>query len=457
VAAASTTLTSTSTSAAAVLPSPPLLPTTSPFDPSLETLRPARSSNPRVLVREGFWEWEGHRIRYTRAGFGDDDEFNENGDGDDKNPTSSSSSSPSGKRPLLVCVHGFGGNADHWRKNVPELAQSGCRVAAIDLLGYGYSSKPDPKKSGGRGRSGKEARNKNGDGNDDGGDKGTLSSSSSSSPLPLLPPNQVYSMEAWARQLLDFIKGPCGGGSAFLITNSIGGIAALQAAVFAEEEEEENSNKTSSSASSSSSSNPTSLIAGVQLMDVSLRMLHTTKQPPLARPLVSALQTVLRETAVGELFFGAVAKPQTVSKILKEAYGDPETVDDELVEAILKPGLEPGATQVFLDFISMSGGPLPELLLSQLKSTPVSILWGEKDPWEKLEWGRELAAQAAGSEELAREWRAGRAEGNGAVTVSKASCVEEFEVLKGVGHCPQVSSNCIFSQPAQPAPNSDQR
>ena len=196
VAAASTTLTSTSTSAAAVLPSPPLLPTTSPFDPSLETLRPARSSNPRVLVREGFWEWEGHRIRYTRAGFGDDDEFNENGDGDDKNPTSSSSSSPSGKRPLLVCVHGFGGNADHWRKNVPELAQSGCRVAAIDLLGYGYSSKPDPKKSGGRGRSGKEARNKNGDGNDDGGDKGTLSSSSSSSPLPLLPPNQVYSMEA---------------------------------------------------------------------------------------------------------------------------------------------------------------------------------------------------------------------------------------------------------------------
>ena len=94
-------------------------------------------------------------------------------------------------------------------------------------------------------------------------------------------------------------------------------------------------------------------------MDVSLRMLHTTKQPPVARPLVSAVQAVLRETAVGELFFSAVAKPETVSKILKEAYGDPAAVDGELVAAILGPGLEPGAARVFLDFISMSGGPLP--------------------------------------------------------------------------------------------------
>ena len=380
--------------------SPPLLPTASPFDPALERLRPARSSNSEVLVREGFWEWEGHKIRYTRAGFGDDE--NENNGNDSETKTSSRASKNKG--PLLICVHGFGGNADHWRKNVPDLAAGGCRVAAIDLLGYGYSSKPDPK---GRGKGG---------GEDD------------TSSLPLLP-NQIYSMEAWARQLLAFIKGPCGGGPAFLITNSIGGIAALQAAVYAEEEEEAEEGKKLS---------PRSVVAGVQLMDVSLRMLHTTKQPPFARPLVSALQTFLRETAVGELFFSAVAKPHTVSKILKEAYGNPDAVDDELVEVILKPGLEPGATKVFLDFISMSSGPLPETLLSQLKRTPVSVLWGEKDPWEKLEWGRELAAQAATDKSLAAEWREGKAAGgNSAVTAIAGSCVEEFEVLPGVGHCPQ--------------------
>ena len=433
--AASTSATPTTPAVAAPSPPPPptttaspppLLPTASPFDPSLERLRPARASNSQVLVREGFWEWENHRIRYIRAGFGDDSggDVDEDGNVENKYKTSSfssssssSSSSPPPKGPLLVCVHGFGGNADHWRKNVPGLAAGGCRVAAIDLLGYGYSSKPDPRRRGA----------------DDAPPQGGSGDGGGENPRPLLPPNRVYTMEAWARQLLAFIKGPCGGGPAFLITNSIGGIAALQAAVYAEEE------VSSPSSSSSSSSDPRnkSIVAGVQLMDVSLRMLHSTKQPALARPLVSALQALLRETPAGELFFSAVAKPQTVSKILKEAYGDPSAVDDELVDAILKPGLEPGATQVFLDFISMSGGPLPETLLSRLEGTPVSILWGEKDPWEKLEWGRELAAQAAASKDLAREWRGGKGEGNSAVAAAEGSCVEEFEVLFGVGHCPQ--------------------
>ena len=147
-------LTTTATTAA---PSPaPLLPTTSPFDPSLETLRPARASDSQVLVREGFWEWEGHRIRYTRAGFGDDDGGggeNESGETTTK-ATRPPPPPPSDKGPLLVCVHGFGGNADHWRKNVPELSRGGCRVAAIDLLGFGYSSKPDPKREDAASRSG---------------------------------------------------------------------------------------------------------------------------------------------------------------------------------------------------------------------------------------------------------------------------------------------------------------
>lgn len=40
---------------------------------------------------------------------------------------------------------------------------------------------------------------------------------------------------------------------------------------------------------------------------------------------------------------------------------------DELVEAILLPGLEPGAVDVFLEFICYSDGPLPEELLPQVK------------------------------------------------------------------------------------------
>jgi pimeloyl-ACP methyl ester carboxylesterase len=44
-------------------------------------------------------------------------------------------------RPLLL-VHGFGASIGHWRKNIAVLAAAGYRVYAIDLLGFGGSSKP---------------------------------------------------------------------------------------------------------------------------------------------------------------------------------------------------------------------------------------------------------------------------------------------------------------------------
>ena len=116
---------------------------------------------------------------------------------------------------------------------------------------------------------------------------------------------------------------------------------------------------------------------------------------------------------------------QNIKSVLQECYGNKEAVTPELVDYILKPGLEvrpppyrhfphcllhsftgsspahglyaympgavqPGAVEVFLDFISYSGGPLPEELLPQM-SRPVSILWGEADPWEPIELGRAYA------------------------------------------------------------------
>ena len=105
---------------------------------------------------------------------------------------------------------------------------------------------------------------------------------------------------------------------------------------------------------------------------------------------------------------------------MREAYGDPETVTDELVECILKPGLQEGAAEVFLDFISYSGGPLPEDLLPQVADeTPVRILWGRDDPWEVVKEGRKYGEYA---------------------------CVDRFIELPGVGHCPMDEA-----RPGQPA------
>ena len=52
------------------------------------------------------------------------------------------------------------------------------------------------------------------------------------------------------------------------------------------------------------------LVRGVQLMNISLRLLHLKKQPAWKKPVVKALQTALHSSFVGPLFFSLLAKPQ---------------------------------------------------------------------------------------------------------------------------------------------------
>ncbi|KAJ7980580.1 Alpha/beta hydrolase fold [Quillaja saponaria] len=247
--------------------------------------------------------------------------------------------------PALVLVHGFGANSDHWRKNIPVLAKSH-RVYSIDLIGYGYSDKPKPRQFG---------------------------------------DNSFYTFETWAAQLNDFcidvVKD-----EAFFICNSIGGLVGLQAAVTEPQ-----------------------ICKGIILLNISLRMLHIKKQPWFGRPFIRSFQNLLRGTAVGKAFFRSVATQESVRSILCQCYHDTSQVTDELVLKILNPGLEPGAADVFLEFICYSDGPLPEELLPQVKC-PVLIGWGDKDPWEPIELGRNY--------------------GN-------FDSVEDFIVLPNVGHCPQ--------------------
>ena len=153
----------------------------------------------------------------------------------------------------------------------------------------------------------------------------------------------------------------------------------------------------------------------------------------------------------------ALERLQTVKSILQQCYGDKSAVTDELVADILQPGLLPGAAAVFLDFVTYSSGPLPEDLLAQARpplhalvnsvcagllvrqlelpcvpfshcvcatepqermslqvaGVPVSILWGEKDPWEPIKLGRAYA---------------------------DFDCVEEFVALPGAHVCMRLHS-----------------
>lgn len=287
-------------------------------DCSIDETSKENKTQVSIDVKTSTWNWRGYSIRYQYSG---------------------------NSGPALVLVHGFGANSDHWRKNLPVLAQSH-RVFSIDLIGYGYSDKPNPRELG---------------------------------------VDNFYTFETWGCQLNDFCKDVIGD-KAFFICNSIGGLVGLQAAVLEPE-----------------------LCRGILLLNISLRMLHITKQPWFGRPLIKAFQNLLRNTELGKFFFKSVATPKAVENILCQCYHDTSQVTDELVQAILLPGLEPGAVDVFLEFICYSAGPLPEELLPQVKC-PVLVAWGDKDPWEPIELGR---------------------------AYGEFDTVEDFVVLPNVGHCPQ--------------------
>lgn len=253
--------------------------------------------------------------------------------------------------PAVVLVHGFGASWWHWRFNIPVLAQAS-RVYAIDLIGFGSSAKPKP---------------------------GTK----------LQPGEQIpYSFETWGQQIADFCREVVGE-PVFLVGNSIGCIAAMQAAVYAPD-----------------------MVLKVALLNCSLRLLHDRKRVTLpwyrrfGAPLV---QKLLSFQPISQFFFNQLAKPKTVRKILLQAYAHPEVVTDELVDILMAPARDAGALAVFVAFTAYSQGPLPEDLLEVLPC-PAIMLWGSADPWEPIELGRELA---------------------------KFPQVQEFIPLEGVGHCPQ--------------------
>ena len=219
------------------------------------------------------WEWNGMQVRYQVFG--------------EENATP------------VVLIHGFGASSDHFRGNAPALAESGYRCYSIDLLGYGFSDKPTPN------------------------NESTLFQGELPSNVMYPTPTRLYSFETWSQQVHDFVQEVVWEGSSsatqknkegvLLVTTSIGGMVALQTAV----------------------SFPNTVKA-MCLFNVSLRMLHVEKQQPLIRPLVRGFQTFLRESGAGQLFFSALAKAPTVKNVLKEAYHDPDTVTDELVELFLK-------------------------------------------------------------------------------------------------------------------------
>lgn len=249
------------------------------------------------------WTWRGHTIRYQCAGdYGT----------------------------AIVLIHGFGASSDHWRKNLPVLAVNH-RVYALDLIGFGYSDKPNPRT------------------------------------------DIDYTFETWGEQVVEFCREVVGD-RVMLVGNSIGCVVAMQAAVMAPE----------------LVTRMVLLNCSLRLLHERKRQ-EISWHERLTAPL---MQRLLSYRPIGRLFFSQIAQPNVVRRLLSQAYCNQNAVTDELVNLILEPALTPGAADVFLAFIAYSYGPLPEDLLPQL-SCPVLMIWGADDPWEPIAKGRALAEFSA--------------------------------------------------------------
>ena len=288
---------------------------------------------------ELIWSWKGHQISYTKI-------------------LPQDGSTASGR--AVLCVHGFGASKGHWRHNLHALAKDQC-VYAIDLLGFGRSSKPASRLDN----------------------------------EPETAGSVRYGFDLWANQLVDFYSEVIRADQPVplqLIGNSIGGVVALNAARLLSERGQ--------------------APAQVVLIDCAERELDLKRLPEqpfiaqLSRPLVMAL---VRQRWIVANLFRFFARAGAVRAVLKQAYPSGGNVDEELVQLLLKPSQEPGATESFRGFVNLFDDWLAPQLLEQL-AVPVRMLWGEADPWEPLE--------------EARRWK------------NAFRCVQELEVLPGLGHCP---------------------
>lgn len=261
----------------------------------------------------GTWSWQGQTISYVRS-----------------SPTAPG---PPGALPVLL-IHGFGACKEHWRHNLPPLSASR-PVFALDLVGFGASSKPPSRLEGEP---------------DDG--------------LALR-----YGIDLWADQVAAFVREVIGT-PVQLVGNSIGGVVALAAATRLRDEARQ-----------------------VILIDCAQRSLDDRRlgeQPPLRRIGRPLLKRLVRQRWLTGRLFRWLANPGVIRRVLGAAYPSGRGVDDQLVQLLLTPARSPGAEESFRGFINLFRDRLAPDMLAEL-TLPVRLLWGEADPWEPVAEARRWA------------------------------------------------------------------
>jgi pimeloyl-ACP methyl ester carboxylesterase len=201
--------------------------------------------------------------------------------------------------PPILLIHGFGGSINHYRHQFPTFTEEGCRVYAIDMLGFGFSPKPS---------------------------------------------DVDYSFDLYVQLVSDFIrtmtptttniidKDKLDENHKWVVAgNSIGGLVSLGVA----------------------EKLGTKLVRGVVLFNCAGGMtgFRYTDVPVYIRPVLWFFQkVVLGPQVMGSSFFSQFSTKENVESILRQqgVYRNQTNVDSELLEILLQPARDDGAETVFL-------------------------------------------------------------------------------------------------------------
>ena len=239
----------------------------------------------------------------------------------------------------LLFLHGFGASSNHWRKNLKSFVKEGYAVYSLDLLGFGKSDQPGIKQVG---------KLDNG---------------------------------IWCDQIIDFIKEiirPLNSKKIVLVGNSLGGLVALTCAASIPEE-----------------------ISGIivsPLPDpVSIDIYSSEKSSIFKSFKINLIKICLNLFPI-ELILFVINRFGLIYYFLNFAYEKKESIDKELIDIVKTPSQRSSASRALramcFGMATRSYKLKSSFLLkviSEEKKVPFLLIWGEKDNFIPLIYGKRIA------------------------------------------------------------------
>jgi pimeloyl-ACP methyl ester carboxylesterase len=94
--------------------------------------------------------------------------------------------------------------------------------------------------------------------------------------------------------------------------------------------------------------------------------------------------SLVQNPIIGPILFNQIRQKHRIRNTLRQVYGNPATITDELVEIIYDPACDRKAQKVFASILSAPPGPRLGELLPYIHQ-PLLVLWGEADPWTPIQ------------------------------------------------------------------------